>query len=189
MRLIPAYAFLLLSMQAMGQIFTTETGDDSPGELLTDFDQIPVFPGDVPMLFGFFENNVFAPMPARSEQDVSFTEDNRAFYEHLVVLAFDLNQYGEISSRRIQYSNNLLMDRTWQRALEQMPLWAPAIIYGEPTDVQVFLPLRYIIVDNQIQVLGWGEWFYESSGENFWFKLVLAALVVGTFAVLFFNLL
>jgi hypothetical protein len=189
MRYIVFYALLLLtSIETYAQVFTTNSGDGTPGELLTEFDQTPVYPGEVPMLFGFFENNVFAPMPARSEQETSFAEDNRAYYEHLVVLAFDLNKYGEVTNRRIEYSNNLLMDRSWQKAVDRMSIWAPAIIDGEPIDVQVYLPLRYIVVGNQIQILGWDNWLYESSGKNFWLKLVLAVVVVGTFAALFFNL-
>ena len=173
---------------AGSQVFTTYTGDGSPGDLLTEFQQTPVFPGDVPQLFGFFENNVFAPMPARSGQEVSIREDNNAYYEQFVVLAFDLDRYGQISNRRIEYSNNLLMDRPFAKALDRMPLWAPAIIDSNYTDVQVYLPLRYIIIDNQIQILGWGEWLYKSSGKDFWLKFALGAIVVGTFSWLFFNL-
>jgi hypothetical protein len=190
-RMIRLIVVALLVFQAgatPAQLFTTYTGDGRPGEILTEFDQTPVYAEGVSGLFQYFENNVFAPMPARSQQETTLQEDNNTFYEQKVVLAFDLNKYGEISNRRVEYSSNMLMDRSWQHALDDMGLWAPAKIYGEPTDIQVYLPIRYIIDGNQIIVLGWGEWLYQSSGQDFWLKMILGALVLGSFALLFFNL-
>ncbi|HPE98634.1 MAG: hypothetical protein H6548_05995 [Chitinophagales bacterium] len=178
---------LLFPAMVHAQLFTSYTGDGSPGEILTNFDQIPVFPGDQPELFNYFETNVYPNMPSRSQQDVNLAEGTGSFPEEKVVLAFDLNRYGEVSNRRIEYNSNLLMERSWQRALDKMPIWAPAICYGEPTDVQVYLPLRYVISDNQVVILGWGEWLYESSGRNLWLKVALGVAVLATFTYLLFG--
>lgn len=169
------------------QIITTYEEDGSVGTILEDFDQTPEYAGPDLLLFNYFENNVFAGMPAQAQDETPPGGQSSLENEYVIVMRFTLDSTGIPFDRAIISSDNLLMNDAFQKALDRMPGWYPAIIDGAYTTVVVTLPIRYVIEDRFIRILGYDTWMYKSSGENFWLKLAIGVVAVGAIALLFLT--
>lgn len=185
--IIASVLCLVCSYGLLAQVITTYEEDGSTGTLLESFDQIPQYAGPDLLLFTYFENNVFASMPAKTEDVTQLSNDQPLENEYLIVMRFTLDSSGIPYDRQIISSNNLLMDDAFQKALQRMPGWVPAIIDGRYETVVVTIPLRYVIDGRFIRILGYGDWMYASSGKNFWLKLAIGAAAIGIFLALILN--
>ncbi|MFN3939406.1 MAG: hypothetical protein ACK4IY_02390, partial [Chitinophagales bacterium] len=158
------FALLHPGKQMAAQIITTYNEDGSAGTIIDKFDQTPVYAGPELLLFTYFENNVYVDMPAKSNEDVPLSGNPSVPNEYVIVMAFSLDETGIPQERRILSSDNLLMNSAFEKALYRMPGWTPAIINGEYEKVTVILPLRYTIEGRFIDIKGYDNWMYASSG-------------------------
>ncbi|MBK8487995.1 MAG: hypothetical protein WAU21_14680 [Chitinophagales bacterium] len=177
----------LIVQSGTAQIITTYEEDGSVGTVIDRFDQTPEYAGPDLLLFNYFENNVFANMPAQSQDETSLGADGSLYNEYVIVMRFTLDSSGIPTNREIISSDNLMMNDAFQKALIRMPGWYPAIIDGEYTTVVVTLPIRYVIDGRFIQIKGYDTWMYKSTGANFWLKLAIGIVAVGAIALLFLN--
>ncbi len=162
----------LLILNINAQVFTTVTEDGGPGMGIDDFEVEPIFPGNDPDLLYFFQTRVFPYMPAREALASSTNQ------EQLIVLSFRMDTLGHISNRNIEYSTFLLMDNAFLQAFFNMPDWKPGIIDGKKIEMQVYLPIAYTYINNELNLRLEDDWLREESEEGRWLRYTLAGMIV-----------
>lgn len=105
----------LIVQSGTAQIITTYEEDGSVGTVIDRFDQTPEYAGPDLLLFNYFENNVFANMPAQSQDETSLGADGSLYNEYVIVMRFTLDSSGIPTNREIISSDNLMMNDAFQK--------------------------------------------------------------------------
>ena len=134
------------------------------------------FKGGDEDLYNYISNNFHASFTMQGE-----TGSTR----QVMVLDFLVDTLGKISD--IKFSNSIYDDieREMKRTFEQMPRWKPAYKDGKKVYSRVYLPIRYIINENQFLILNSGnEMVVGNSHKNKLLKWLI--VIVCVFTMYFF---
>ncbi len=92
----------------------------------------PEFPGGVPALLSFIQQNIKYPEGAK-EQEI----------QGRVIVQFTIEKDGSVSDVKVVKSVDPLVDDQVVRAVSAMPAWKPGMHEGKPVRVSYSIPIRF----------------------------------------------
>ena len=90
-----------------------------------------------PAIYQYFNRELKYPMEVSNDST-----------EGIMMVSFAINKRGRPEAIRITNSLGKAFEKESMRVIENMPLWKPATINGEPTVVRLSVPLTFSITKN-----------------------------------------
>jgi hypothetical protein len=149
----------------------------------SDIDTMPAYPGGEYAVYQFISTNF--------RVDQSMKKDVGTSYQ-VVVLNFIIDTLGKISDIKCSQSNQSDMSNITSveteiiRIVKEMPDWKPAYKNGEVVNSRIYIPIRFIITDNEFNITTTGtEMVVGNSKKTTALKIVLMTVSTTVFVLLF----
>lgn len=107
-------------------------GNATQGEVFTEVEQMPEYPGGQEAMAGFLSGNIKYPAEAK-EKGIQGT----------VYVAFVVAADGNVTDIKIEKSVGYGCDEEALRVVKQMPKWKPGVQKGKPVAVSFVLPIKF----------------------------------------------
>ena len=129
-----ALSSLVTPCQAQTATMTPETLEKlERNDVLPIAELMPEFPGGMPALMEYLQNEIHYPKKCRD-----------AGVEGRTIITFVVKKNGKIKDIEVaRSSGNKLLDKEAMRVIKKMPKWKPGIHDGENVNVQFALPITF----------------------------------------------
>ncbi|SFF03479.1 energy transducer TonB [Spirosoma endophyticum] len=109
--------------------------DSSPNRVIyATTEQKPEFPGGLPKLKEFIQQNLHYPSAAQ-----------KAMKEGTVFINFIVSEQGALEDVRVRMPVNPELDAEALRLIKTMPTWTPGKIAGKPVACRYTLPIKFAL--------------------------------------------
>lgn len=121
--------------------FVMEKENASNGKVFDVVEQMPQFPGGMPALMKWLQDNMKYPKEAQDAKQ-----------QGRVIVSFVVEKDGSITNVRVVKSVTPALDEEAIRVVKAMPKWNPGMQNGEPVRVNYTVPISFLLYGGKTDV-------------------------------------
>lgn len=167
-KLILFFCLFTIGLKAQQKTFNTFY-------VTTDLDSLPFFSYDPYAVNQFITDNFKTTSIIKKEAGTKINS---------LIVNFVIDTNGDIYDIRFQQSQNQNVELEIKRVIEMMPKWKPGYKKGTPTATRIYIPINYIINNNEFGISNASNEMVVGNSKKY--RFLKSIIVVTSIAIMYF---